>query len=352
MTRDLKFIKLKKEHFPLIHKWLETPHVWEWWGENKKWSPQDIDEKYLSYTQGYKLNHLNEKKPIYSFIIEFQGRPLGYIQYYNALDFLRENFDINAVKEDFSEPLAALDFYVGEVELGLGSEILTRFLQDYIFTDFTACLVDPAKNNKFAIRAYAKAGFSTHRESEMGILMIARKAPEVSPIIIVGSSCQDGGVFKAAKLVIQDQNVPIIDLNKFNVSYYDYEHRNEKDDFLPLAELMIKHNPILLATPVYWYTMSAQMKTFIDRWSDLLELRKDIGRRLAGKDLYLIASYAGELPRAFEEPFAQMSQYLEMNYLGCFYYYSGEDPQRLAKNASLADQFSQKIFRNHSEKAK
>jgi len=352
MTLDLKFIKLKKEHLPLIHKWLEAPHVWEWWGENKKWTGQDIDEKYLPYTQGYKINHLKEKKPIYSFIIELQGKPLGYIQYYNALDFLRENFDIAAIKEDFSEPLAALDFYVGEVGLGIGSEILKRFLQEFIFTDFTACLVDPAKNNKFAIKAYAKAGFSTHRETDLGILMMAHKAPEVNPIVIVGSSRQDGDIYTATKLVIQDQNIPIIDLNRFNISYFDYEHRNAKDDFLPLAELMIKHNPIILATPIYWYTMSAQMKTFIDRWSDLLELRKDIGRRLAGKDLYVITSYAGEIPKSFEEPFAQTCNYLEMNYLGCLYFYSGEDSMRLSKNISLASQFSQKIFHNQIEETK
>lgn len=43
--------------------------------------------------------------------------------------------------------------------------------------------------------------------------------------------------------------------------------------------------------------MSALMKTFIDRWSDLLNIRKDIGRRLTNKELYVITSFGESIPR-------------------------------------------------------
>lgn len=344
MTNEVTFIKLSADHFPLIHQWFQEPHVWQWWGENKKWSMQDIEEKYTTYLKGFKINPEGETKPIHPYIIVFQGHPIGYIQYYNLYDFPRTHFDVFTMQKDFPESLGALDFYIGEVGKGIGAEILKKFLGEHVYRRFTACLVDPLKNNKSAIKAYAKAGFSTHHEFEAAIIMIARKNPEVNPIILVGSSKNDGDIMSAVKMVIHDNKIPIIDLNTKSISYFDYEHKNKGDDFIPLAEVMVKHNPIILATPVYWYTMSAVMKTFIDRWSDLLEIRKDIGRRLAGKDLYVVTSYASDFPRSFEEPFAQICGYLEMNYKGCFYFYTGENPQILAKNGALAEEFSKKIF--------
>jgi hypothetical protein len=68
------------------------------------------------------------------------------------------------------------------------------------------------------------------------------------------------------------------------------------------------------------------MKTFIDRWSDLLTIRKDLGRSLAGKTLYLITSlYAAKFPSCFEDLFRLTSEYMSMHYGGCYYYYCGDD---------------------------
>jgi multimeric flavodoxin WrbA len=39
----------------------------------------------------------------------------------------------------------------------------------------------------------------------------------------------------------------------------------QRDDMAPLLESMIKADVIVMATPVYFYTMCAQMKTVIDR---------------------------------------------------------------------------------------
>jgi multimeric flavodoxin WrbA len=35
---------------------------------------------------------------------------------------------------------------------------------------------------------------------------------------------------------------------------------------------VLAHDQIILATPIYWYAVSAAMKNFLDRLSDLLEL--------------------------------------------------------------------------------
>ena len=176
------------------------------------------------------------------------------------------------------------------------------------------------------------------------IVMIAKKYQTKNPLIILGSSRSDGQTRQAIQAVIQNQTVPIVDLRELDISYYDYEYKNHQDDFIPLAERMMKHNPIILATPVYWYSMSAVMKTFIDRWSDLLDFRKDLGRRLAGKELYVITSYASDFSKGFEDVFLNTCNYLEMDYKGCFYFYSGDNLQQKSQNLLNAQAFAEKLF--------
>jgi len=340
------FEPLKQHHLSLLHKWMQEHHVAEWWGEGRSWSLKDIEEKYNSYIHGFKVVE-GEKKPISSFVIHFQEHPIGYIQMYSAFDFVRDGCDPKDVWSKKDQSLAALDFYIGDtnsIGKGFGVESLRSFLKDQVFQHFDACLVDPEKKNKIAVKTYAKAGFSTVHEWDTGIAMIARKDEKKNPIIIFGSSRSDGNTLQAIKTVIRDTPIPIVDLRELNIAQYDYIYANAKDDFIPLAEKMVRYNPIILATPVYWYSMSASLKIFIDRWSDLLDIRKDIGRRLAGKDLYVISSYGESIPRGFEDAFSQTCEYLDMQYKGCYYFYSGDDLELAQKNDSLADQFFESIF--------
>lgn len=45
----------------------------------------------------------------------------------------------------------------------------------------------------------------------------------------------------------------------------------QKDDMAELTEKVLKADVIVFATPVYFYTMSAQLKTFIDRLTPIYE---------------------------------------------------------------------------------
>ena len=107
----------------------------------------------------------------------------------------------------------------------------------------------------------------------------------MKPIIIFGSSKSEGNTQKAIEKVLKGKDSTFINLKDLNISDFDYEYKNKTDDFLPLAKKMTEANPIILATPVYWYGPSSIMKIFIDRISDLLAYEKDIGRQLRGKDL-------------------------------------------------------------------
>ena len=138
-------------------------------------------------------------------------------------------------------------------------------------------------------------------------------------IFLSASSRPNGHTHKITEFLATQFEAPLIDLSAKDISYYDYKHANEHDDFLGIAQQMTAHEVIVLATPVYWYTMSAQMKTFLDRWSDLLTIRKDLGRALKGKKLILLScgSRSGEI-EGFDLPFRETAQYMDMEYLGHF----------------------------------
>ena len=162
-------------------------------------------------------------------------------------------------------------------------------------------------------------------------------------IIIFSSSRSHGHTRKALDELMKDDLFPLVDLSDLKITPFDYEHRNANDDYIPLMEKIITFDHIILATPVYWYTMSAQMKIFIDRLSDLLTIRKDIGRQLKGKKVSVLASYGNSLPCGFELAFSQTCAYMKMIYCGCFFYYSGTDEKRAQKNNAIHD-FKRKVL--------
>jgi hypothetical protein len=64
----ITFSPLAESHFPLLRKWLETPHVKKWWDQDVMYTIDLLKEKYNSYIKGYKLVHARQK-PIQGFII-------------------------------------------------------------------------------------------------------------------------------------------------------------------------------------------------------------------------------------------------------------------------------------------
>lgn len=153
-----------------------------------------------------------------------------------------------------------------------------------------------------------------------------------NPIVILGSSNSFGHTRKAVLQVIGKEELPLIDLNTIKISNYDYLAQNKNDDFIPLIERIIAHHDtIILATPIYWYTMSAIMKTFIDRWNDLCTIRKDLGRKLNGKKLFVIASFGGANTQGFEDVFKQTCEYMDIKYLGTSFICSNPDSQEAFK---------------------
>src|SRR5579872_7015354 len=100
-------------------------------------------------------------------------------------------------------------------------------------------------------------------------------------IIIFASSRSNGNTFAATQLVMNNTHESLLlDLADYTVGDFDYNHKNKNDDFMQIIETVLKYKTIILSTPIYWYTMSASMKRFVDRLSDLLSTNKDTGRLL------------------------------------------------------------------------
>lgn len=141
---------------------------------------------------------------------------------------------------------------------------------------------------------------------------------ETRKVIIVGSSRSNGNTSAIAHKIAVDIKADVIDLREYTISYYDYESNNIADDFLPLIKSVLeKYDTIVFATPVYWYAMSAIMKVFFDRFSDLIKIEKETGRKFRGKSMFVVSnSYDEELDYDFYMPFRLSAEYLGINYLG------------------------------------
>ncbi len=165
----------------------------------------------------------------------------------------------------------------------------------------------------------------------------------MSIVAILGSSNSHGNTRKLCDECIQAAGADLIDLNDLAISPWDYQGKNVDDGFTQVTEKLLRATDIVFCTPVYWYAMSAQMKTLFDRFSDLITRRKRVGRLLADKRTWLLVSgFDPLLPEGFEVPFKRTSEYFNMIYSGSLYgsVESGDfDPETLR----LAREFGLKI---------
>jgi multimeric flavodoxin WrbA len=168
-------------------------------------------------------------------------------------------------------------------------------------------------------------------------------------LAILGSSRREGNTHQLLDAVVGEASVEVIDLADHEISPYDYAHRNIDDDFIAIVDKMVQADVILFATPVYWYSMSAPMKVFVDRLSDLVTVRKDLGRALKGKWGYVLAtSSTPDLPPGYEVPFALTCDYLDMHWGGIFHGYFEHDSLLMEETAAAAREFGEALLNKGS----
>lgn len=148
-----------------------------------------------------------------------------------------------------------------------------------------------------------------------------------NPLIILSSARRNSDTRKVVDAVFENTAHDTLDLLDYKISHFNYEKEYPADDkFIFAIEKILAYNVLIFATPIYWYSMSGLMKIFFDRLTDVVTVRKELGRKFKGKHAFLISSGSNEkLPAGFEVPFRSSSEYLDMHYTGCFYHSSEND---------------------------
>ena len=170
--------------------------------------------------------------------------------------------------------------------------------------------------------------------------------------VILGSARSDGNTAALVERLIANlrEQTNVFDLANMVIEPFEYQLYDDRDDFRSVVDTMLQSQHIVFATPVYWYAMSATLKAFFDRLTDLLHDPNDriSGRTLAGRNVWLISTGTDDgLPPGFDVPFARTAAYFAMVWRQAFYARSinGEplSPASLAEADKLASLITAEI---------
>ncbi len=172
-----------------------------------------------------------------------------------------------------------------------------------------------------------------------------RNRIDLSVVAILGSARNDGNARQLFDAVLAECPATRFDLSVLSIRDYEYDRPPDDDDFLKVALAIAEADAILLVTPVYWYTMSGVLKRFMDRLTDLTTVMKPLGRKLAGRTIFVAACGSdSRIPEGFEVPFRNTAAYLNMNY-GGIYYCGMRDDEVLSEEARAdAAAFGANVF--------
>src|SRR3984957_7897217 len=150
MQVSISFRPLSRSDFPLLQEWLSAPHVAAWWHERF-----DLASVYAKYGP-----RVYGAEPTHVFVIEYSGRPVGWIQWYLWSDYPEHARQLRAELES-----AGIDLAIGELAmtgLGLGPLAIREFLKQVVFSDphVSAVISDPEESTPRSLRAFKKAGFT------------------------------------------------------------------------------------------------------------------------------------------------------------------------------------------------
>ena len=145
VSADYEFVPMTSADLPLIKRWLETPHVREWWNdpaEQFELVSGDLDHPDMA-----------------QFIVRSSERPFAYLQCYN----------LSAWNTGFgTQPTGTrgLDQFIGEADMlgrGHGATFIRVFAERLLASGTPRVVIDPDLTNARAIRSYEKAGFVRDR---------------------------------------------------------------------------------------------------------------------------------------------------------------------------------------------
>jgi aminoglycoside 6'-N-acetyltransferase len=142
MASQYRFRAMSVEDLPMVRRWLEAPHVREWWG--------DPDTQFALVSED--LTH----PAMDQFIVAAGDRPFAYLQCYDPAAWPDSGLGM--------QPAGArgIDQFIGEVDMigrGHGSTLIRSIVDKLLREGTPRVMTDPDPANIRAVRAYEKAGF-------------------------------------------------------------------------------------------------------------------------------------------------------------------------------------------------
>lgn len=169
--REIRFVPVTNGDFPLLRRWLDSPHIREWWGGTETELAKIRD----------KVEGRDATRP---FIFLLDGVPTGYIQSWFVGDAV-EGGDAEEAPWllDLPSDAIGVDLFVGRPELlgkGIGTAVLRAFLAKLFAEGVRTIVIDPDETNGRAVRAYEKAGFIAYDRfrNDNGVTLLMRITPE------------------------------------------------------------------------------------------------------------------------------------------------------------------------------
>ncbi|MFC0119403.1 flavodoxin family protein [Pseudoalteromonas xiamenensis] len=133
-------------------------------------------------------------------------------------------------------------------------------------------------------------------------------------VVLFSSARENGNTGKAANQIAKRLNAELIYLDQFAIGRYSYTHSHRDDDFRQLLTKLIAFDHIVIASPIYWYSMTATLKCFFERVTEFMddETLRPILRTWRGKAFSILSTSSGsDAPDCFVD-----SIRLTMEYLG------------------------------------
>jgi RimJ/RimL family protein N-acetyltransferase len=144
----LSFRPLLVADFPMLHNWLNRPHVAEWWDGLLSFA--EVESDFLELT--------DPESTTRGYIALLSGEPIGFIQSYVVM-----GSDGGWWGDETDPDARGIDQFLANAEQlgkGLGT-LMVRAFVDQLFQDpaVTKVQTDPSPKNERAIGCYLKAGF-------------------------------------------------------------------------------------------------------------------------------------------------------------------------------------------------
>lgn len=134
--------------------------------------------------------------------------------------------------------------------------------------------------------------------------------------VLFGGSRSEGNTAQITKYALEGLDYNWIDLTQYLLHpVRDLRHENEDietypDDYKEIIDKVLESDTVIFASPVYWYSISASLKAFIDHWSETLidPNYKDFKEKMAKIDFRLIL-VGGDCPKVKAKPCITQMKY-------------------------------------------